>query len=117
MVERGQGPEWTIEGSDEEDIDFEFVYEIIPKDIERPVKIFLKQEEFEILPSESWINLSDQVVKKRRLPKGTLFRIYPVTGTVENQDAEDHSYTITWEADKQYWYDIVYDISNDRNNR
>jgi hypothetical protein len=69
------------------------------------------------MPSLSWINLSDQLVKKMNLPKGTLFRIYPVTGTVENQDAEDHSYPITWEAGKQYWFDIVYDVSKDRHDR
>jgi hypothetical protein len=91
MAERGQGPEWTIEGDDREDIDFEFVYEIVPLEVERPVKIFLTQVELEAMPSLSWINLSDQLVKKWRLPKGTLLRIYPVTGSVENQDAEDHS--------------------------
>jgi hypothetical protein len=31
--------------------------------------------------------------------------------------AEDHSYSINWEAEKQYWYDIIYDISKDRNNQ
>jgi hypothetical protein len=49
------------------------------------------------------------------LPKGTLFRILPVIGTVDSQDPEDHSYNIVWEDRKQYWYDIVYDISKDRN--
>jgi hypothetical protein len=43
-----------------------------------------------------------------------LFRIFPVVGTIDNQDADDFSYNIVWEADKQYWYDIVYDPSKDR---
>jgi hypothetical protein len=45
---------------------------------------------------------------------GTLFRILPVIGTVDNQDSEDDSYDITWEEGKQYWFDIVYDDAKDR---
>jgi hypothetical protein len=58
--------------------------------------------------------VSDRIVKSLNLPKGTLFRIFPVIGTVDNQDSEDHSYTINWEDRKQYWCDIVYDISRDQ---
>jgi hypothetical protein len=66
------------------------------------------------MPSESWINLSDRLVKAFHLPFGTTFRIYPVIGTVDNQDPEDHSYNVNWEEGKQYWYDIVYDEAKDR---
>jgi hypothetical protein len=38
-------------------------------------------------------------------------------GTVDNQDAEDMSYDITWEEGKQYWYDIVYEIGRDPNGK
>jgi hypothetical protein len=76
----------------------------------------LKRAELEIMPSLSWINLSGQLVRKLKLPKGTLFRIYPVDGRVENRDEEDHSYTFNWESDKQYWFDIIYDISRDLEN-
>jgi hypothetical protein len=69
------------------------------------------------MPSLSWINLSDQLVKKWKLPKGTLLRILPVIGTVDDQDEEDHSYTITWEENKQYWYGIIYDPSKDRESK
>jgi hypothetical protein len=51
------------------------------------------------------------------LPNGTLLRIFPVVATVENRDDEDHSYSITWEADKQYWFDIVYDIAKDMDSK
>jgi hypothetical protein len=85
--------------------------------VEAPVTIFLKQAEIRTSNSVSWVNLSDQLVKSKKLPKGTLFRIYPVVGTVDNQDAEDMSYDITWEEGKQYWYDIVYDIARDRNGK
>jgi hypothetical protein len=114
MNQRGQGTDWKIEGGDREPIDFDHEYEIIPAERELPVRIFLKQMELEVMPSLSWINLSDQLVKKKDLPKGTLFRIYHVTGSIDDRDAEDFSYSITWEADKQYWFDIVYDISKDR---
>jgi hypothetical protein len=54
-------------------------------------------------------------VAEWNLPKGTLLRILPVIGSVNDQDEEDHSYSITWEQDKQYWYDIIYDPVKDRN--
>jgi hypothetical protein len=113
MNQQGQGRDWTIEGSDREAIDFSFEYEVIPSIQEVPLKIYLKQIEITLAPSQSWINMSDMLAKNLRLPKGTLFRIFPVIGTVDNQDAEDFSYDIVWEAEKQYWYDIVYDPSKD----
>jgi hypothetical protein len=42
-----------------------------------------------------------------------MFRIFPVEGTVDNRDPVDFACDFTWEADKQYWYDIVYDASKD----
>jgi hypothetical protein len=75
MNERGEGPDWTIKGEDGEAIDFEWEDEVIPLEVERPVKILLKRAELEVMPSLSWINLSDQLVKRWRLPKGPLRRI------------------------------------------
>jgi hypothetical protein len=63
------------------------------------------------------MNVSDQLVKKWKLPKGSLLRISPVSGNVDDQDDEDHSYTIAWEVDKQYWFDVIYDPSRDRDGR
>jgi hypothetical protein len=114
MRQRGQGEDWTIAGPDNEAIDFEWEYQVEAIEREQPVKIFLKQAELEVMPSLSWINLSDQLVKKLGLPKGTLFRIFPLDGSVDNRDEEDMSYTITWEAGKQYWFDIVCDAARDR---
>jgi hypothetical protein len=113
MQLRGQGPDWTVEGPDKEAIDFGNVYEVIPRVREEPIRDFLKQLETSLIPSQSWINISDLLVEKLGLPKGSLFRIFPVKGTVDNRDTVDFAYDITWEADKQYWYDIVYDPSKD----
>jgi hypothetical protein len=33
---------------------------------------------------------------------------------VQDQDPEDHSYSIAWEEGKQYWYDIIYEEAKDR---
>jgi hypothetical protein len=99
MNQRGQGPEWTVDGPDRESIDFSKDYEIIPSSHEVPIRVFLKQMEVSLLPSQSWISISDLWVKNLGLPLGTLFRIYPVSGTVDNQDADDFSYDITWEAE------------------
>jgi hypothetical protein len=85
MNQRGQGPDWMIEGGARERIEFDFEYGVIPSHRGPPVKIYLKQEELEVAPSLSWISLSDQLVKKKGLPRGTLFRIYPVTGSIKMQ--------------------------------
>jgi hypothetical protein len=37
----------------------------------------------------------------------------PVTGDVNDRDPDDHSYTIAWERDKQYWYDLTHDPFKD----
>jgi hypothetical protein len=114
MNQRGQGPDWTIDRPDNEEIEFAHEFEVITLVRDVPVRIFLKQAELEVMSSVSWINLSDQLVKKWNLPKGSLLQIMPTVGTVDDQDPDDHSYTITWEEDKQYWYDIIYDPSKDR---
>jgi hypothetical protein len=111
MSQRGQGGDWTIEGADQDCIDWGRIYEVIPVIREAPIRIFLKQIELEILPSLSWINLSDQLLRKWGLTKGTLLRIFPADGRVDNRDDEDHSYTFDWEAGKQCWFDIAYDLS------
>jgi hypothetical protein len=113
MNQLGQGTDWTIDGNDREAIDFSFEYEVIANLREAPIRIFLKQTEIQVLPSLSWINLSDQLVQQMDLPKGTLFRIYPVDGSVDNRDEEDHSCTFDWVPDMQYWFEIVYDYSKD----
>jgi hypothetical protein len=77
----------------------------------------VKQTELEILPSDSWMTISDRLVKRWRLAKGSLLRIFPVDGDVEDQDDEDHSYSVNWVAGAQYWFDVIYDHSRDRNSR
>jgi hypothetical protein len=96
MIQGGQGPGWTLDGQDDEAITFEREYEVIPPVRESPVKIYLKQAELEVMPSLSWINLSDQLVNKWKLVKGTLLRIFLVDGRVENRDNDDHSYNFEW---------------------
>jgi hypothetical protein len=113
MNQSDQGMNWTIDRPDTDVIDFEYDYEIIEAVREAPVRIFLKQTELEVSPSESWMTVSDRLVKRWKLPKGPLLRIFPVSGNVEDQDDEDHSYTITWEAEARYWFDIIYDPTRD----
>jgi hypothetical protein len=48
---------------------------------------------------------------------GTLFRIYPVIGDVQDKDPDDGSYSIARKENKQYLFDIVYDESKDRRGR
>jgi hypothetical protein len=113
MEARGQGPDWTVEGPDREAVDFEYLYEVTPRIHEDPIRVFLKQWEVMVLPSQSWINVSDTLVERLGLPNGSMFQIVPVDGVIDNRDPVDMSYDFTWEADKQYWYDIIYDPSKD----
>jgi hypothetical protein len=113
LRQRGQGEDWTIEGPEREVIDFEYEYPVVPTEREIPIQIFLKQKEIEVMSSESWMHVSDKLVQAYHLPLGTLFRIYPVIGEVQDRDPDDGSYSITWEAGKQYWFDIVYDEGKD----
>jgi hypothetical protein len=113
MTQRGLGDDCTFERPDDEAIDFDFCYPVVPIAREEPLNILRKQRAIEVMPSESWINVSDRVGRALGLPLGTCFRIYPVIGDVENRDQDDHSYSLTWEKDKQYWLDIVYDEGKD----
>jgi hypothetical protein len=78
MSQRGLGDEWELDRPDGEAIDFGYQYPVVEASRERPFNIFLKQRAFEISPSESWIQVSDRIVRSLGLPLGTLFRIYPV---------------------------------------
>jgi hypothetical protein len=100
MRQRNLGEDWTIEREEREIIDFGFCHEVVSSVREVPINICLKQREIEVMPSESWINVSDRVVRALHLPLGTLFRSYPVTENVQDQDLEDQSYSITWEEGK-----------------
>jgi hypothetical protein len=116
MTQRSLGDNWTLENApnDNEVIDFDYVYPVITANVDLQLIIFLKQRSIEVSPSESWINVSDRMVRTLGLPLGSLLRIFPVIGDVDDRDPDDGSYSITWEEGKQYWYDIVYDESKDR---
>jgi hypothetical protein len=113
MNQSDQGMNWTIDCPVAEAIDFEHDYEIVAGVQESPVHIFLKQLELEVFPSGSWMTVSDRLVKRWKLAKGSLLRIFPIHGNVEDQDDEDHSYTINWEEAGRYWFDIIYDHTRD----
>jgi hypothetical protein len=119
LTQRNQGDEWKFEWviNEGEAIDFDHVYAVVPLNTVTQLPIFLRQRPVDVSPSESWINVSDRVVRALGLPLGTLFRIFPVVGDVEDRDPDDCSYSITWEAGKQYWFDIVYDEGKDRHGR
>jgi hypothetical protein len=117
MNQSDQGMNWTIDRPDSEAIDVEHDYEVIEAARETPVHIFLKQMELEVSSSESWMAVSDRLVKRWKLAKGSLLRIFPVSGKVEDQDDEDHSHTVTWEAEARYWFDVIYDPSRDPGSR
>jgi hypothetical protein len=118
MKQRGLGEDWTLDRPDEEEVDFNYQYPVVaPAAEEPPITIYLKQRVMTVRASDSWINVSDGIVRDLGLPMGRLFRIFPTIGDVQDRDPDDGSYSIVWEANKQYWFDIVYDISKDRHGR
>jgi hypothetical protein len=114
MVQRGLGNDWTLDRPDNENVDFDNQYQVTKPDADEPFTIFLRQRLVDAHPSESWINVSDRIVRALGPPLGTLFRIYPVIGDVQDRDPDDGSYSITWAPNKQYWFDITYDEGKDR---
>jgi hypothetical protein len=82
MAQRGLGDNWTLDRPDNENVDFDYRYSVIKPDADEPFTIFLRQRPIDVHPSESWINVSDRIVRALGLPLGTLFRIYPVIGYV-----------------------------------
>jgi hypothetical protein len=116
MVQRKFGADWKLENADNDDeaIDFDYVYPVVPAIVDPQITIFLRQRPVDVSPSESWINVSDRIVRSLGLPLGTLFRIFPVIGDVQDKDPDDGSYSIAWEDNKQYWYDIVCEEGKER---
>jgi hypothetical protein len=51
MRQPGQGEDWTIAGSDQDQIDLDAEYQVDPVEREVPIRIFLKQAELEVMPS------------------------------------------------------------------
>jgi hypothetical protein len=75
MSQRGLPDDWTLGRPNNEAIDWDYEYPVTVPDREQAIKIFLRQKEIEVLPSESWINVSDKPVRAFQLPLSTLFRI------------------------------------------
>jgi hypothetical protein len=117
MRTNGQGPGWTIEGGDDDPIVFEREYTAILPVQSNSVKIFLKQKELQIQSDLSWMTLSDQLVQKWGLVRGSALRIYPVDGRIQDQDNDDHSYNFEWTEGRQYWYEFIYDPLRDTEGR
>jgi hypothetical protein len=77
------------------------------------VSIFLKQIRMTMKVDEPRTAFSDRLVVHFGLPRGTLFRIYPVDMDIQKLGDDVHSYSFDWEEEKQYWFDIVHDSAND----
>jgi hypothetical protein len=116
MRQRGQGTQWIIEGNPREAIDFEYCYPIVPIPEEEEVSIYWKQRKMKIKVCESWMNLSDRLVRQFGLPVGALFQIYQVDMNIQRLGVEDRAYSCDWVEGKQYWFDIVHDHAKDKQN-
>jgi hypothetical protein len=116
MTQRGQGDQWFIEGNPMEAIDSDFEHKILPIPQVEEVMIYLKQVSYKIRVNEPWTAFSDRLVTMLGLPRGTLFRIYPVDGDIQRLRDDDHPCSFDWKNGAQYWFEIVDDLSRDRHN-
>lgn len=103
--------------SDREHVDFDFCYQIIPTPRSQEVTIFLKQTKIKVKQNEDWMNLSDRLVQQFGLPRGTLFRMFPVDGNTQRLGDDDHAYSFDWVEGQQYWFELVHDQEKDRQDR
>jgi hypothetical protein len=94
---RGPGDQWYVEGSPREAIDFEYCYSVLPIPAVAEIDVFIKQMKYQVKVTESWMNASDRLVAEFGLPRGILFRIFPVDVGIDRLDDEDHAYSFDWE--------------------
>jgi hypothetical protein len=64
--------------------------------------VFIKQKKYRVKVTDSWMSVSDRLVTEYDLPRGTLFRIFPVDLEIDRLDDEDHASSFDWEEGKQY---------------
>jgi hypothetical protein len=76
----------------------------------------LKQERFQIPVHEPWTSFSDTLVQQKGLQRGTLFRIFQIDGEIQRLGDDDFAYSFDWKEGRQYWFEIVHDLSRDRFN-
>jgi hypothetical protein len=48
------------------------------------------------------------------MPRGTSFRIFPVDMEIDRLGDDDHAFSFDWVEGKQYWFEIVHDLSKDQ---
>jgi hypothetical protein len=112
MRDRGQGEEWTIEGNPNEQVDFDFEYPVVPVPHVSEIDVFLKHLKIRIRTDESWMDVSERMVRHFGFPKGTTFRIFPVDNVIFRM-GDDHAYSFEWKENGQYWCDIDRDPSTE----
>jgi hypothetical protein len=93
MKECGQGDQWFINRDPNEEIDFDFEYQILPIPQVAEVTILLKQAQMRVSVDLPWTTLSDRLVTRFGLPRGAMFRIYSVDEDIQRLGNEDHSHT------------------------
>jgi hypothetical protein len=54
-----------------------------------------------------------RLVVEHGLPRGTLFRLFPVDIEIGRLGDDDHTFSFDWLEGKQYWFEIVHDLSKD----
>jgi hypothetical protein len=116
MRERGQGEDWTIEWNANEQIDFDFEYLVVPTPHAVEIEVFLKHMKIKVRVDESWMEVSERMVRHFVFRRGTIFRIFPVNNEVQRLGDDDHAYSFDWGENHQYWFHIVRDANMDQQN-
>jgi hypothetical protein len=92
-----------------EQADFDFEYPVVPVSRPGEIDVFLKHAKVRIRTDESWMEVSERMVRHFGFPKGTIFPIFPVDNVISRMGDDDHAYACDWKENGQYWFDIIRD--------
>jgi hypothetical protein len=91
--DRGLGDQWRTDREPQEVLDFDYCYPILEIPQEAEVNISIKQKPLRVKVIDSWLNVSDQLSVEYGMPKGTLFRSFPVVSLQPRSDHEIRKFT------------------------
>jgi hypothetical protein len=80
------------------------------------VKVFIKQEVWDVDPLERWLDVSARIARKFGMPPCGLFKLEPSDGDFDVQTPQRglENYAFDWKEKIQYWWRCEYDAFEDQ---
>jgi hypothetical protein len=84
--------------------------------VTRKIRVFIKQEQWEVDPMERWLYVSGRIAARYGMPNLALFKFKPVDGDIEVQTPQGGSevYAFDWKPVMQCWPTCEYDAFADQ---